>query len=140
VVRIHVDEAVLDERGRIDQRRIDLVGRMGGHFYCRAHGDALFELAQPTTSLGAGVDALPAHARLSTILTGNELGQLGVLEHVPDETRVNEYKLTELSDLFIAHHDRPKDLMEALHRRAQELLRDKRVEEAWLTLLTFNDR
>jgi hypothetical protein len=53
---------------------------------------------------------------------------------------VNEYKLTELSDLFIAHHDRPKDLMEALHRRAQELLRDNRVEEAWLTLLTFNDR
>jgi hypothetical protein len=47
VVMIHVDEGVLDERGKIDQRKIDLVGRMGGHFYCRAHGDALFELAQP---------------------------------------------------------------------------------------------
>jgi flavin reductase (DIM6/NTAB) family NADH-FMN oxidoreductase RutF len=49
VVMIHVDETVLDERGKIDQRKIDLVGRMGGHFYARAHGDALFELAQPNT-------------------------------------------------------------------------------------------
>jgi flavin reductase (DIM6/NTAB) family NADH-FMN oxidoreductase RutF len=140
VVRIHVDEAVLDARGKIDQRKIDLVGRMGGHYYCRAHGDALFELAQPTTNLGAGVDALPAHARLSTVLTGNELGQLGALEQVPDETRVNEYKLTELSELFIAHQDEPQHLKELLHRRAKDMLREGRVEEAWLTLLTFNDR
>jgi hypothetical protein len=86
------------------------------------------------------VDALPAHARLSTVLTGNELGQLGALEQVPDETRVNEYKLTELSELFIAHQDEPQHLKELLHRRAKDMLREGRVEEAWLTLLTFNDR
>lgn len=53
---------------------------------------------------------------------------------------MNEYKLTELSELFIAHQDQPQHLKHLLHQRAQELLRDGRLEEAWLTLLTFNDR
>jgi flavin reductase (DIM6/NTAB) family NADH-FMN oxidoreductase RutF len=140
VVRIHVDEDLLDERGKIDQRRIDLVGRMGGNFYCRAHGDALFELAQPSTQIGVGVDALPPEARNSSILTGNDLGQLGTLLQVPDETQVNEYKLTELSDIFIALKDRPTELEESLHRRAQDLLRAGHLEEAWKTLLAFNAR
>jgi hypothetical protein len=140
VVMIHVDEAVLDERGKIDQRKIDLVGRMGGHFYCRAHGDALFELAQPTTQLGVGVDALPPEARNSRVLTGNELGLLGGILQVPDETSVNEYKLTDLSDLFIQHQDTPSELETVLHRHAQDLLRQGLVEEAWKTLLAFNAR
>jgi flavin reductase (DIM6/NTAB) family NADH-FMN oxidoreductase RutF len=140
VVMIHIDGTVLDAEGRIDQRRIDLVGRMGGHFYARAHGDALFELAQPNTNYGVGVDALPAEARLSAVLTGSELGQLGAALRVPDETAVNEYKLTELSDTFIALQDKPQELMIALHRHAQALLAQGLVEEAWKTLLSFNSR
>jgi len=140
VVMIHVSEDVLDADGKIDQRRIDLVGRMGGHYYCRAHGDALFELAQPNTNFGVGVDALPPEARLSAILTGNELGKLGAALSIPDETSVNEYKLTELSDTFIALQDNPQELMTALHRNAQQLLAQGRVEEAWKTLLAFNSR
>ncbi|MBK9176554.1 MAG: flavin reductase family protein [Flavobacteriales bacterium] len=140
VVMIHIDEAVLDAGGRINQRKIDLVGRMGGHFYARAHGDALFELPQPNTSFGVGVDALPIEARLSTVLTGNDLGKLGAVLTMPDETSVNEYKLTELSDTFIALQDKPQDLITTLHRHAQQLLAQDRVEEAWKTLLTYNSR
>lgn len=137
VVMIHLDEAVLDERGKIDQRKIDLVGRMGGHFYCRAHGDALFELEQPNTNLGIGVDALPAHVRLSTVLTGSQLGQLGALRTLPDETRVNEYKLTDLSDIFIGAKD-DDALRDDLHRHAAQLLGEARVVEACMTLLAYN--
>lgn len=140
VVMIHVNEAVLDDKGKIDQRKIDLVGRMGGHFYARAHGDALFELAQPTTQLGVGVDSLPPEARTSPVLTGSDLGKLGALLTVPDETAVNEYKLTELSDIFIAHKDRPSTLLIALHQHAREMLAQDRVDEAWKTLLAFNAR
>ncbi|HOY27397.1 MAG TPA: flavin reductase family protein [Flavobacteriales bacterium] len=140
VVMIHVNEAVLDDKGKIDQRRIDLVGRMGGHFYARAHGDALFELAQPTTQLGVGVDSLPPEARTSPVLTGSDLGKLGALLTVPDETSVNEYKLTELSDIFIAHKDQPSTLLIALHQHAREMLAQDRVDEAWKTLLAFNAR
>lgn len=140
VVMIHVNEDVLDANGKIDQRKIDLVGRMGGHFYARAHGDALFELAQPNTNIGVGVDNLPLEARNSHILTGNDLGKLGVALSIPDETAVNEYKLTELSDTFIAHKDQPSVLLAALHQHAHELLVQDRVEEAWKTLLAFNAR
>ena len=47
ILRIHVDPAILDEKGRIDPRKIDLVGRMGGDWYVRASGDGLFELPKP---------------------------------------------------------------------------------------------
>jgi len=140
VVMIHVNEDVLDGNGKIDQRKIDLVGRMGGSFYCRAHGDALFELTQPNTHIGVGVDALPAAVRSSHILTGNDLGKLGSAVNIPDETSVNEYKLTELSDTFIALQGKPEELQNALHQHARELLREGRVEDAWKALLAFNER
>lgn len=140
VVLLHIDEAVLDARGRIDQRRIDLVGRMGGHFYVRAHGEALFELPQPAREIGIGVDALPRDVRESPVLTGSDLGRLGAVTALPDETRVNEHKLTELADLFIQHQGRNDDLRAALHHRAHQLLLADKVEEALLTVLAFNDR
>ena len=140
VVMIHVDESVLDANGKIDQRKIDLVGRMGGQTYARAHGDALFELAQPNQHIGVGVDALPAEARWSTVLSGNDLGKLGAALTIPDETAVNEYKLTELSDTFIALNENPEALRNALHQHAKDLLAQGRVEEAWRTILTYNQR
>ncbi len=140
VLIMHVDERVLNEHGKIDQRKIDLVGRMGGDFYCRASGDALFELAQPAKHLGIGIDRLPADIRNSSVLTGNNLGQLANLPAQPDETSVNEYKLTELAELFIELQDNKTELRRALHLRAQSLLALGKTEDAFKTLLTFNDR
>ncbi len=85
---IHVHDEVLDADGRIDQTKIDLVARMGGDWYCRAHGDALFSIAKPLTTVGLGVDALPEHIRLSHRLTGNHLGMLGNQESWPDEAEI----------------------------------------------------
>ncbi len=48
IVMIHIDESILDDDGRIDQHKIDLVGRLGGNWYVRASGNALFEIAKPT--------------------------------------------------------------------------------------------
>jgi flavin reductase (DIM6/NTAB) family NADH-FMN oxidoreductase RutF len=44
IVKIHINESVLDGNGNIDQQKIDLVARMGGDWYCRANGTALFEV------------------------------------------------------------------------------------------------
>ncbi|MBU6325255.1 MAG: flavin reductase family protein [Bacteroidetes bacterium] len=85
---IHVHDDVLDADGRIDQTKIDLVARMGGDWYCRAHGDALFSIAKPLTTVGLGVDALPDHIRLSHKLTGNHLGMLGNQETWPSEEEI----------------------------------------------------
>ena len=139
VKRIHIDEDILDEDGKIDQKKIDLVARMGGNWYCRADENSMFEIAKPITTIGVGFDAIPDDIKSSSILTKNDLGQLGNIEVLPDETEVNEYKLLDLSDLFVELEDDQPALELALHRLAQEKLKDNKVEEAWKTLLAFNN-
>ncbi len=80
---IHLDETILDDKAMVDQQKVDLVARMGGSWYCRAYGDALFQLDKPITSLGIGIDALPEAIRNSKELSGNELGLLGSLTELP---------------------------------------------------------
>ena len=91
---IHINESVLDANDEIDQTKIDQVARMGGNWYCRAHGEALFEVQKPLTTIGIGIDSLPEHIRFSKILTGNDLGRLGNLEHYPTEEKIVEVKNT----------------------------------------------
>jgi len=92
ILKIHIDENLLNEKGLIDQQKIDLVARMGENWYCRANGSALFEVAKPLTICGIGVDVLPEHIRLSQYLSGNELGILGNLEHFPTEEEILKTK------------------------------------------------
>lgn len=139
VVKMHVSESILDEQGKIDQNKIKLVGRMGGNWYSKGFDNALFEIEKPLSTLGIGVDAIPAEIRNSHILSGNNLGQLGNVEQLPDETTVNEYRLTELSELFMELEDEPKKLEETLHMRAKALLKENKVTDAWLSLLAFNN-
>ncbi|MFN5622106.1 MAG: flavin reductase family protein [Flavobacteriales bacterium] len=138
VVRIHVAESILDEEGRISPIKMDQVARMGGHWYTRAN-KGLFQLPQPMTQIGIGFDALPADIKTSTILTGNELAQLAGVESLPNETEVNEYKLTELADLFMEFEGKAAELEVELHKKAKALLQDKKVTDAWMTLLSFNN-
>jgi flavin reductase (DIM6/NTAB) family NADH-FMN oxidoreductase RutF len=138
VVRIHVAESILDEEGRISPIKIDQVARMGGHWYTRAN-KGLFQLPQPMTQIGIGFDALPTDIKTSRILTGNELAQLAGVESIPNETEVNEYKLTELADIFMEFEGKAAELEVQLHTLAKELLQQKKVVEAWMTLLSFNN-
>jgi flavin reductase (DIM6/NTAB) family NADH-FMN oxidoreductase RutF len=139
VQRIHIDEKVLDENQMVDQKKIDLVSRMGGNWYCRADDNSMFEITKPITTVGVGFDALPDDIKSSTVLTGNDLGQLAGIEEVPNETDVNEYKLLELSDLFVSLEDNAPKLELELHKHAQQLLKENKLEEAWMTLLAFNN-
>jgi len=138
IIKIHIRTEVLNEDGKIDPIKMDQVARMGGHWYTRAKA-GLFQLPQPTTKIAIGFDQLPADVRTSRILTGNELAKLAGVEHLPDETSVNEYKLIELSDLFIELENNPEELEMALHTRAQNLLAQNDTESAWKTLLAFNN-
>ena len=140
VLKIHIDEAILDDNKMIDQQKIDLVARMGGNWYCRADANSMFEVVKPVTTVGMGIDNIPEDIRNSTILSGNDLGKLGSVKELPNETEVNEYKLMELSDLFVSLEDEPVKLEEELHRKAQLLLIENEVEAAWKTLLTFNNQ
>ena len=139
VLRIHVKESLLDQNEMIDQHKIDLVSRMGGNWYCRADKNSMFEIQKPITTCGIGFDALPKDIRNSSILSGNDLGQLAGIEQLPNETDVNEYKLLELSELFLSLEEDAVQLEIEIHKRAQDLLKRNLLKEAWLTLLSFNN-
>ncbi len=139
VLKIHIDESVLNEDQMIDQHKIDLVSRMGGNWYCRADKESMFEITKPMASLGIGFDYLPTDILNSTILSGNDLGQLAGIEELPNETDVNEFKLLELSDLFVTLEDNAARLEEELHLKAKQLLVENNLKEAWMTLLAFNN-
>jgi flavin reductase (DIM6/NTAB) family NADH-FMN oxidoreductase RutF len=139
IVKIHIDEAVLDDNQMVDQHKIDLVARMGGSWYCRADKNSMFEIAKPITTKGVGFDNIPEDIKNSTTLTGNDLGKLGGIETIPDETEVNEYKLIELSDLFQEFDDNMPELENQLHLKAKHLLIEDNLEDAWKALLSFND-
>lgn len=133
IVMIHVDEDVLDKDGRIDQYKIDLVGRMGGNWYSRSR-KGLFEVEKPLTTLGIGVDRIPEEIRLSKVLTGNDLGMLGNVESLPEEKEISLYKKENLRTLLegVGKEDIPL----ILHEIAKNKLEFGKVEEAWKILLS----
>ena len=139
VVKMHINENVLDANGLIDQHKINLVARMGGNWYCHANEASMFEVVKPLTTVGIGFDSLPTDILSSTVLTKNDLGLLAGIEKLPNETDVNEYKLVELNNYFVSLDNEPIQLELALHKHAQELLTEGKLEEAWMTLLAFNN-
>ena len=132
VVMAHVQDDVLDGSQQIDQHKIDLVARMGGNWYCRAHGSALFEIEKPLTTLGIGVDSLPTNIRFSPVLTGNNLGQLGNVEHIPTPEELVQFKESGEYDVLMEMFPM-SDF--ASHRLAQQLLSTGEVQKAWKILM-----
>lgn len=138
VVQFHVNENILGKNGRIDPQKINLVGRAGVNYYSRAFGNSLFEIFRPNDN-NLGMDELPLDIRTSSVLTGNDLAKLANESALPDETDINEYKLLELSQLFIKYEDDAAELEQALHLHAKALIKTGKITEAWKTLLTFNN-
>jgi flavin reductase (DIM6/NTAB) family NADH-FMN oxidoreductase RutF len=138
IKRMHFRHNVLGSDGLPDAVLLDLVARCGGSYYARVSSEVLFEIPKPLANLGIGVDAIPEEIRMSSILTGKHLAMLGNVESLPDETEVNDYKLIELSEIFIDYADNGVVLEEELHKHALKLLDKGNVDEAWKTLLTFN--
>ena len=50
IVHLHLDEAVLDDAGRVDAGLLDLIGRLGGASYCRT--TERFNLSRPIVQNG----------------------------------------------------------------------------------------
>ncbi len=117
VVQFHVQEAVLDDEGKIDPLKMNLVGRMGGMYYNHADNESLFTIPKPLTTLGIGIDQLPEAIRTSSVLSGNDLAMLANVERIPEKKESNTLSLEEK------------------HRKAKELLAEERIEEAWQILL-----
>jgi hypothetical protein len=133
IKKVHVADHVLAEDGGIDQNAIDLVGRLGKKWWCRASGDALFEVDGP--NIGIGVNAIPEIIRNSTVLTGNNLGQLGNVLMLPTEEDIERKMMDFDVKRILQNFAEGFERREALHEMAKELLEQGQVEEAWKVLL-----
>lgn len=135
VVRMHINENILDENGIISMQKIDLVARMGGNYYCRASGEALFEVEKPLAKLGIGVDQIPKRIRESTYLDGNDLGKLGNVENLPNDAELAEFAENwKIKEIFEKSAN-GLEVHENLHQYAKELLDEDKVSKAWKALL-----
>ena len=131
VIKMHIDERILDENGGIDQHKIDLVSRLGGNWYSRSNA-GLFEVEKPLTTLGIGVDNIPAFVKQSAVFDGNDLGKLGNVEALPTFEEI---------DIFVKANFAVKGVLssddqEKVHLKAKEYLDNNDVISAWKMLLS----
>ena len=133
VLCMHIDESILDADNKIDQTKLHHVARLGGDWYAKIDETNLFKVAKPNTQIGIGVDALPKSILKSTILTGNNLGQLANVHEMPFvDPAFNDDKLKNIIQYFSIN---PDEMDKELHSYAKELLDAGKVNEAWQVLL-----
>jgi len=130
VVKIHIDEKILDDNGNIDQYKIDLVSRLGSNWYSRSN-QGLFEVPKPIANLGIGVDAIPDYIKKSSVFNGNDLGMLGNIEALPTQEEVA---------IFVKENFEIKGVLSAddalkIHQKAKAYLNQQDVLSAWKVLL-----
>lgn len=134
VLRMHVADSILNAEGTmIDQQKLHHVARLGGDWYSKVDASNLFMVTKPNVQLGIGIDALPDSIRNSTILTGNNLGQLGNVHEYPAvDAAYEDERLKKIIQYFSVN---PDEMDKELHQYAKELLDAGKVNEAWQVLL-----
>ncbi len=137
VKRIHIKKEYLNEKGDLDTQKLDLVARMGESWYCRAQGDALFEIPKPIFNKGIGVDQLPVHVLKSSVLSGNHLGRFGNMEHLPNSASIEKEKATKAIQSILQMEEDQKKI-NALHEYALEHLKNHELEKALTILFCLN--
>ncbi len=114
VKKIHISEEYLNEEGNLDQKKLDMVARLGGNWYSRNNENNLFEVPKPLITKGIGFDLLPNAIKYSKVFTGNDLGMLANVEVLPSEN---------------CHDDKN------IHLEAQKFLLESKIKEAWKLLI-----
>jgi flavin reductase (DIM6/NTAB) family NADH-FMN oxidoreductase RutF len=133
VLVMHIDDSLLDANNKLDQRKINHVARLGGDWYCVVNESNLFQVEKPNTQLGIGVDNLPAAIRNSSILSGNNLGQLANVHDLPIiDPSFDDAHLKQIIQYYSIN---PDEMERELHAYAKKLLDSGKVKEAWQVLL-----
>jgi flavin reductase (DIM6/NTAB) family NADH-FMN oxidoreductase RutF len=134
VLRIHIDDSLLDANKKIDQRKINHIARLGGDWYCVVNEANLFQVEKPNTQLGIGIDMLPPAVRHSKILTGNHLGQLANVHDLPViDPSYNDSHLKQIIQYYSVN---PDEMEKEIHLHAKKLLDEGKIAQAWQVLLS----
>jgi len=137
VVIIHADEKVFTNE-QIDPQKLDLVARMGYDYYCRAFGDAIFEVFKPKWN-GIGIDALPEFIKQSNVLTGAQLAKLAGIKEIPQKSNMN-FSLVKEELIAISSMPHIVDAhvtSEELEKAISTLVDQERIDLAWCLLAKY---
>lgn len=138
VILIHAQDTIFNAQGKVDPQKVDSAARMGNDYYCRVFGDNIFELPKPGFPVGIGIDLLPDNIRNSTVLTGNNLGRLANIDKIPSPEEVKTFAANfDYNRLWRGTED---DRLTAVHKQAQAFLLKGEVKNAWLLLLSLNNK
>jgi flavin reductase (DIM6/NTAB) family NADH-FMN oxidoreductase RutF len=140
VLRMHIADSLLDDPSaeaqgirKMDQRKINHVARLGGDWYCQVNEQNLFQAEKPNAQLGIGMDALPENIRNSSILSGNDLGQLANVQEMPViDPSFDDDHLKQIIQYYSLNLD---EMERELHTYAKSLLEQGKVKEAWQVIL-----
>jgi hypothetical protein len=132
----HYDDKILDENGKVDPYALDAVGRMGGDWYCRAQGEAIFKWPKPSTDIGIGMDQLPESIRESSVLSGNDLSLLANFNEIPGKDLVEDFSETEeIQEIMERFRNDPDELKWKFHELAKQYILQGEINKAWLAAL-----
>jgi flavin reductase (DIM6/NTAB) family NADH-FMN oxidoreductase RutF len=141
VLKFHISEDIFSD-GYIQPDLIDLAARMSADYYCRASGNAVFEVKKPGLKKGIGYDMLPGFMKDSDVYTGSNLGKFAGIEKIPSEKEVDEFisdlEKKEIKDFepdleafyrYLRHNDFEKMFRSALELRKQNYVKTKTLFE-----------
>ncbi len=136
VLTMHVDEALLDASGGIDQLKLPLSSRLGGNWYANISPLNLFQVTKPNRQLGIGIDNLPETLKTSTILNGSQLARLANVSEIPVINPA--YDDDQMKQIIQYYSVDPAEMENELERHAANLLNENKVDEAWQVLLAIS--
>jgi len=133
---IHINKDILNKEGDIDRKKINLVGRLNGNWYCETNFESLFEVAKPNKKLGIGVDNIPNEIKENSLFDENDIGKLGNIDNIPKKEDVILFveKNIEINQIIKEKHNH-KNIKIILFKKAKEFLNKNELGKAWKTLL-----
>lgn len=133
IQKMHIADEVLTAENRIDQAKLDLVGRSGSNWYVRVNEQSLFEVPKPSKPIGIGVDQFPEAVRNSKVLTGNDLGLLASISELPSAEEIKKVEeWPEVADIKLTDAKLQFNLAQ---KQAHMYLEAGEVEKAWKIIL-----
>ncbi len=131
IEKIHINEKYYCPQKLVNLEKLDLIGRLGGAYYCSTKPASLFEINSPEIPTGIGFDQLPKHLLNSRYLTGNLLGKLAAMPTIPSKQLLEEFRMREdIKAIFALENS--KEQIKQFHLKAKKLIKENCLEEALL--------
>ena len=129
IVKIHINDSCYCPDNLVDLEKLDLIGRMGGSYYCSTRSESRFEIKNPETPIGIGFDQLPKHALGSDVLTGNILGKLASMAQVPSQESLEICRANPEIEIIFEQKELEEKIT-LLHHKIKDLIKKEQFEEA----------